>query len=66
MKTISDHLAEVPSPYMFGANVSVVSFTHFAEVEAALKIAVLTATLILTVLTIWGKWNNRHKPPTDL
>ena len=66
MKIIADQLAEVPGSLMFGFNMSVLGVVHVADVEAALKIAVLSATLALTLLTGWIKWKNRDKPNEDL
>lgn len=61
MRIIADQLAEVPGSFMFGLNMSVLGVVHVADVEAALKIAVLCGTLGLTLLTGWLKWRHRNK-----
>lgn len=61
MKIITDQLVEVPGSFVFGINMGVLGVVHVADVEAALKIAVLSATLVLTLLTGWIKWKNRNE-----
>jgi hypothetical protein len=62
MTAISTYLTEVSSPCVWGVNLGVIGIVTVTDFESYLKVAVLTATLVLTCLSVYLKWHNRNKP----
>lgn len=62
MTAISTYLTEVSSPCVWGVNLGVIGIVTVTDFESYLKVAVLTATLVLTCLSVYLKWQNRNKP----
>ena len=62
MNSLQTHLAEASSPYVCAVNAGVLAVVSLAEVESLLKVAVLAATLALTLVSTWLKFRNRNKP----
>lgn len=60
--TLTKHLTEATSPYVFGINLGVIGAVSLVEAESVLKVAVLSTSLVLTLMSCALKWRNRDKP----
>jgi hypothetical protein len=62
MTALQNHLTEASAPYVFSVNAGVLAVVTLAEVESLLKVALLLASLALTLVSIALKIRNRNKP----
>lgn len=61
MTALYNQLHDVSATCVWGVNLGVIGLVTIADFESWLKVSVLSATLVLTCLSVWLKWKNRNK-----